>query len=193
MNLSELKKKSPPDLLTMAADMGIENISRSRKQEVIFSILKSHPNRSCGAGPHFCHMRATSTKSQLGCRATFWSTSFFFATKTTLHGGILTHCDSIFDGFFHRFWTICSKSAIRADHGSSITWNALLALLWSLNSISQCFFCLFWKRSVTCSHHRCRLRRQQVDLSSTILNFFGNFLEKMNLQNNKNRNPKISN
>jgi len=42
MNLSELKKKSPPDLLTMAADMGIENISRSRKQEVIFSILKSH-------------------------------------------------------------------------------------------------------------------------------------------------------
>ena len=42
MNLSELKKKSPPDLLTMAASMGIENISRSRKQEVIFSILKSH-------------------------------------------------------------------------------------------------------------------------------------------------------
>ncbi|MAZ79382.1 MAG: transcription termination factor Rho [Gammaproteobacteria bacterium] len=42
MNLSELKKKSPPDLLTMASDMGIENISRARKQEVIFSILKSH-------------------------------------------------------------------------------------------------------------------------------------------------------
>ena len=42
MNLSELKKKSPPDLLSMASDMGIENISRSRKQEVIFSILKSH-------------------------------------------------------------------------------------------------------------------------------------------------------
>ena len=42
MNLSELKKKSPPDLLTMASDMGIENVSRARKQEVIFSILKSH-------------------------------------------------------------------------------------------------------------------------------------------------------
>ena len=42
MNLSELKKKSPPDLLTMASNMGIENISRARKQEVIFSILKSH-------------------------------------------------------------------------------------------------------------------------------------------------------
>ena len=38
MSLSELKKKSPPDLLTMASDMGIENISRARKQEVIFSL-----------------------------------------------------------------------------------------------------------------------------------------------------------
>jgi len=42
MNLTELKKKSPSDLMTMAVDMGIENIARSRKQEVIFSILKSH-------------------------------------------------------------------------------------------------------------------------------------------------------
>tara|TARA_B100001250_G_scaffold411380_1_gene439904 strand:+ start:163 stop:1419 length:1257 start_codon:yes stop_codon:yes gene_type:complete len=42
MNLTELKKKSPADLMTMAADMGIENIARARKQEVIFSILKSH-------------------------------------------------------------------------------------------------------------------------------------------------------
>ena len=42
MNLTELKKKSPSDLMTMASDMGIENIARARKQEVIFSILKSH-------------------------------------------------------------------------------------------------------------------------------------------------------
>ena len=42
MNLTELKKKSPSDLMAMAADMGIENIARARKQEVIFSILKSH-------------------------------------------------------------------------------------------------------------------------------------------------------
>ena len=42
MNLTELKKKSPSDLMTMATDMGIENIARARKQEVIFSILKSH-------------------------------------------------------------------------------------------------------------------------------------------------------
>ena len=37
MNLTELKKKSPSDLMTMASDMGIENIARARKQEVIFS------------------------------------------------------------------------------------------------------------------------------------------------------------
>ena len=42
MNLTELKKKSPSDLMAMAADMRIENIARARKQEVIFSILKSH-------------------------------------------------------------------------------------------------------------------------------------------------------
>ncbi len=42
MNLTELKKKSPSDLMAMAGDMGIENIARARKQEVIFSILKSH-------------------------------------------------------------------------------------------------------------------------------------------------------
>tara|TARA_B100002019_G_scaffold55911_1_gene48027 strand:- start:4555 stop:5811 length:1257 start_codon:yes stop_codon:yes gene_type:complete len=42
MNLTELKKKSPADLITMATEMGIENIARSRKQEVIFSILKTH-------------------------------------------------------------------------------------------------------------------------------------------------------
>ena len=42
MNLTELKKKSPADLINMASEMGIENIARSRKQEVIFSILKTH-------------------------------------------------------------------------------------------------------------------------------------------------------
>ena len=42
MNLTELKKKSPADLISMATEMGIENIARSRKQEVIFSILKTH-------------------------------------------------------------------------------------------------------------------------------------------------------
>jgi len=42
MNLSVLKKKSVPELLEIAESMGMENVSRSRKQDLIFSILKRH-------------------------------------------------------------------------------------------------------------------------------------------------------
>lgn len=42
MNLTELKKKPIADLLQLAEQMGIENMSRSRKQDVIFAILKRH-------------------------------------------------------------------------------------------------------------------------------------------------------
>ncbi len=41
MNLTELKQKPATELITIAKGMGIEG-SRSRKQDVIFSILKSH-------------------------------------------------------------------------------------------------------------------------------------------------------
>ncbi|GMQ83355.1 MAG: transcription termination factor Rho [Gammaproteobacteria bacterium] len=41
MNLTELKQKPATELMTIAQGMGIEG-SRSRKQDVIFSILKSH-------------------------------------------------------------------------------------------------------------------------------------------------------
>ena len=42
MHLTELKKKSVPDLLAIANEMGLDNLARSRKQDVIFSILKRH-------------------------------------------------------------------------------------------------------------------------------------------------------
>ena len=42
MNLTELKKKSVPELLEIAKEMGLDNLARSRKQDVIFSILKRH-------------------------------------------------------------------------------------------------------------------------------------------------------
>ena len=42
MNLTELKKKSMPQLLEIAEKMNLENPARSRKQDVIFSILKAH-------------------------------------------------------------------------------------------------------------------------------------------------------
>ncbi len=40
MHLKELKQKSPPDLLAFAEEMGIENASNLRKQDMLFSILK---------------------------------------------------------------------------------------------------------------------------------------------------------
>ncbi|NOQ90719.1 MAG: transcription termination factor Rho [Gammaproteobacteria bacterium] len=42
MNLSELKHKPVPELLELAATMKLENVSRSKKQDIIFAILKAH-------------------------------------------------------------------------------------------------------------------------------------------------------
>ncbi len=42
MHLGELKAKPIDSLLSIAGEMGIENIARSKKQDVIFSILKKH-------------------------------------------------------------------------------------------------------------------------------------------------------
>jgi transcription termination factor Rho len=42
MNLSELKQKPIAELLEIADEMGLEGVARSRKQDVIFSILKAH-------------------------------------------------------------------------------------------------------------------------------------------------------
>ena len=42
MNLTELKQKTASELVTLAESMGIENMARARKQDIIFSILKSH-------------------------------------------------------------------------------------------------------------------------------------------------------
>ena len=42
MNLTELKQKPIGELLKTANEMGLENISRTRKQDVIFVILKKH-------------------------------------------------------------------------------------------------------------------------------------------------------
>ncbi|MBU6420772.1 MAG: transcription termination factor Rho [Gammaproteobacteria bacterium] len=42
MNLTELKKKPAEAIIELAESMGLENMARSRKQDVIFSILKAH-------------------------------------------------------------------------------------------------------------------------------------------------------
>jgi transcription termination factor Rho len=45
MNLTELKQKSAADLLELAESMGIEGMARSRRQDVIFAILKAHAKK----------------------------------------------------------------------------------------------------------------------------------------------------
>src|SRR5471030_1834801 len=46
MNLTELKKKAVPDLVDLAEKQyELENMARSRKQDIIFSILKAHAKR----------------------------------------------------------------------------------------------------------------------------------------------------
>ncbi|MGO2415176.1 MAG: transcription termination factor Rho [Cobetia crustatorum] len=42
MNLTELKQNTVPELLALAQTMGIDNLARSRKQDIIFAILKKH-------------------------------------------------------------------------------------------------------------------------------------------------------
>ncbi len=42
MNLTELKQKSPSELIHLAQEMGIENMARTRKQDIIFALLKAH-------------------------------------------------------------------------------------------------------------------------------------------------------
>jgi transcription termination factor Rho len=45
MNLTELKKKSAADLILLSEEYGLENMARSRKQDIIFAILKAHAKR----------------------------------------------------------------------------------------------------------------------------------------------------
>ncbi len=42
MNLTELKKKSASELIEVARSIGLDNLARSRKQDLIFAILKAH-------------------------------------------------------------------------------------------------------------------------------------------------------
>ncbi len=45
MNLTELKKKTAAEIIDLAQELGIEGISRARKQDVIFALLKAHAKK----------------------------------------------------------------------------------------------------------------------------------------------------
>ncbi|MDP5065097.1 MAG: transcription termination factor Rho [Haliea sp.] len=42
MNLTDLKTKSTQELIDIAKEIGLENMARSRKQDIIFAVLKRH-------------------------------------------------------------------------------------------------------------------------------------------------------
>ena len=42
MNLTDLKRKPIGELIEIAASVGLENLARNRKQDIIFAILKRH-------------------------------------------------------------------------------------------------------------------------------------------------------
>jgi len=44
MNLTELKSRAAADLVALGDTLGLENLARHRKQEMIFAILKAHAN-----------------------------------------------------------------------------------------------------------------------------------------------------
>ena len=45
MNLTDLKKKNPTELMELAESIGVDNVARQRKQDMIFSILKAHSRK----------------------------------------------------------------------------------------------------------------------------------------------------
>ena len=72
MNIQELKLKSSEQLITQAEELGIENASTLRKQEILFAILKKVAEKEeitgagvlqllqeiCGALGSFCDQRS---------------------------------------------------------------------------------------------------------------------------------------
>jgi len=45
MNLTDLKKKSASELVELAQSAGLDGVARSRKQDIIFSLLKAHSKK----------------------------------------------------------------------------------------------------------------------------------------------------
>ena len=56
MNIQELKLKSSEQLITQAEELGIENASTLRKQEILFAILKKVAEKEEITGAGVLHL-----------------------------------------------------------------------------------------------------------------------------------------
>jgi len=70
MNLSELKLKPAAELIEIAQEMGIEGTARSRKQDIIFSILKSHAKKGEDIFGTACPSGISTTRPSSAMRST---------------------------------------------------------------------------------------------------------------------------
>ena len=59
MNIQELKLKTSEQLITQAEELGIENASTLRKQEILFAILKKVAEKEEITGAGFCNYSKT--------------------------------------------------------------------------------------------------------------------------------------
>jgi len=51
MNLTDLKQKPAAELIALADELGLEGVARSRKQDVIFGILKAQAKKKAKTSP----------------------------------------------------------------------------------------------------------------------------------------------
>ena len=59
MNIQELKLKTSEQLITQAEELGIENASTLRKQEILFAILKKVAEKEKSRVLEFCNYSKT--------------------------------------------------------------------------------------------------------------------------------------
>ena len=126
MNLTELKQKPVQDLVKIAEEMGADNVGRLRKQDVIFTILKSHSSSGediSGGGvleilqDGFGFLRSADSSYLAGPDDIYVSPSqirkFSLRTGDTIEGKIRPPKDS------ERYFALLKIDTINSDTSSS--------------------------------------------------------------------------
>lgn len=88
MNLTELKNTPVSELITLGENMGLENLARMRKQDIIFAILKQHAKSGediFGDGVlEYCRMDLVSSVPQTAPTSPVLMTSTFPLAKSAV-------------------------------------------------------------------------------------------------------------
>lgn len=86
MNLTELKNTPVSELITLGENMGLENLARMRKQDIIFAILKQHSKSGedilAMAYWRYCRMDLVSSVQQTAPTSPVPTTSTYLPAKS---------------------------------------------------------------------------------------------------------------